>query len=125
MSKRAVLTGALLITSLTSCGWMSKGPGDTLLEMHSKMCKTTSFQPMLEYTAPQAQAMVGTILALAEDPDKGPKIKADLEAKCKSGVKVLSEKIDGDSASVTLSSETKPTDMIKIDGKWKIVINKK
>lgn len=125
MSRRAIPTGALLIISLTSCGWMSKGPGDTLLEMHSKMCKSMSFQPMLEYTAPQSQAIVGTILSMAEDPKKGPEMKGDLEAKCKVGVKVLSEKIDGDSASVTLSDEKKPTDMVKIDGKWKMVINKK
>lgn len=112
------LTGALV-----SCG--SSGPGAALLEMHEKMCKANSLQPIVEYTAPESQAMVGMVVAMSEDPKKGPQIKADLEQKCKTGIKVVSEKIDGDTAVVVLSSDNKPTDMKKIDGKWKMVISKK
>ena len=125
MNKAVSVIVGFAVLPLASCGWVSKGPGDTLLEMHKKMCDTKSFQPMVEYTAPQSQAIVATALAIAEDPKKGPKMKEDLASRCNTGIKVLSEKIDGDSAVVTLSSDKKPTDMIKIDGKWKMVINKK
>jgi hypothetical protein len=125
MNKAVSVVALFAVLPLVSCGWMSKGPGDTLLEMHKKMCDAKSFQPMVEYTAPQSQAIVATVLAIADDPKKGPEMKENLESGCKAGIKVLSEKIDGDSAVVTLSSDKKPTDMIKIDGKWKMVISKK
>lgn len=126
MSNRAlILTSVLLATTLAACGSGSKGPADTLLEMHSKMCETMSYQPLLDYTAPQSQALVGTVVSMMADPKKGPELKKELADKCKDKMTVVSENIDGDTASVTLSGDKKPTEMIKIDGKWKMVVNKK
>ena len=127
MSNRALmLTSVLLATILAGCGNGSKGPADTLLEMHSKMCESNSYQPLLDYTAPQSQALVGTVVSMMTDPKKGPELKKELADKCSKGkLTVISENIDGDTASVTLSNDKKPTEMIKIDGKWKMVVNKK
>jgi len=65
-------------------------------------------------------------VSMMTDPKKGPKLKKELADKCSKGkLTVISENIDGDTASVTLSNNKKPTEMVKIDGKWKMVVNKK
>jgi hypothetical protein len=108
---------------LTACG--ASGPGSTLLEMRKKMCDAKDIAPMLEYTAPESQALIGMAAAMFNDPTKGPKLKADLEESCKSKLEVVSEKVDGDTAVVKLNDGKEPTTMKKIDGKWKMVISKK
>lgn len=111
---------------LTSGCIFSKGPGDTLVEMRSKMCSSHSLQPMIEYSAPESQAAIGMIVGMAEDPKKGPDIKAKLEESCKKGkLSVVKEEINGETATVVLSDDGKPQTMRKIDGKWKMVISKK
>jgi hypothetical protein len=113
----------VLALALTACG--SSGPGATLLEMRKKMCEAKDLTPMVEYTAPESQAMVGMLAGMFNDPKKGPKLKADLEESCKSKLEVTSETIDGDTATVKLNDGKEATTMKKIDGKWKMVISKK
>ena len=118
--KLAGLTATLL---LTACG--SQGPGDTLVEMRKKMCDKQSFSVMTEYAAPESQAVIGMIAQMSEDPKKGPDMKQKLLSECKTPVKVEKEQIDGDKATVYLAGDSKPTMMKKVDGKWKMVIDKK
>ena len=117
----------ILVTSILATGCIfTKGPGDTLVEMRSKMCSSHSLQPMVEYSAPESQAAIGMIVGMAEDPKKGPEIKAKLEESCQKGkLSVVKEEIHGESAIVVLNDDGKPQTMRKIDGKWKMVISKK
>ncbi|MEY4285263.1 MAG: hypothetical protein RL111_1938 [Pseudomonadota bacterium] len=123
MKNRLKISFVMLALALTACG--SSGPGSTLLEMRKKMCEAKNITPMVEYTAPESQAVIGMAAAMFNDPNKGPKLKADLEESCKSKLEVVSEKVDGDTALVQLNDGKEPTTMKKIDGKWKMVITKK
>ncbi|NBO15244.1 MAG: hypothetical protein EBV20_08930 [Betaproteobacteria bacterium] len=123
MKNRLKISFVMLALALTACG--SSGPGSTLLEMRKKMCEAKNITPMVEYTAPESQAVIGMAAAMFNDPTKGPKLKADLEESCKSKLEVVSEKVDGDTALVQLNDGKEPTTMKKIDGKWKMVITKK
>lgn len=129
MSNRAlILTSVLLATTLAACGNGSKGPAETLQEMFNKVCEAGSPQPMLEYTAPQSQAIFASLLAMSEDPKKGAEMKKNIAEECEGKLSkqtVKSEKIEGDTAYVLMDDDEKPTKMIKIDGKWKMVIDKK
>ena len=79
MSNRAlILTSVLLATTLAACGNGSKGPAETLQEMFNKVCEAGSPQPMLEYTAPQSQAIFASLLAMSEDPKKGAEMKKNI-----------------------------------------------
>lgn len=111
---------ALLIAA---CG-KAPGPGDTVLEMYKKICETQSIRPMVEYAAPESMAVIGMAVQMAEDKDKGPKMKGELAQRCAKGIKVKEEKTDGDTAVVVLQDDEKPTTLRKIDGKWKITISK-
>ena len=102
----------------------SPGPGDTFLEMHKKICDKQSLTPMIDYAAPESLALIGMIAGLAEDKNKGPKIKKNIEEGCNKGIKVIEEKIDGDIATLVVSNDKSLQTMRKIDGKWKLVLNK-
>ena len=43
---------------------------------------------------------------------------------CKTGVKIIEEKIDGDIATLTVSNDKDTQTMRKVDGKWKLVLIK-
>ena len=103
-----------------ACGG-SPGPGDTFLEMQKKICEKQSLTPMVDYAAPEYLAMIGFAASLAEDSDKGPKIKENIAKDCKTGVKIIEEKIDGDNATLIVSNDKDPQTMRKVDGKWKLV----
>lgn len=103
-----------------ACGG-SPGPGDTFLEMQKKICEKQSLTPMVDYAAPESLAMIGFAASLAEDSDKGPKIKENIAKDCKTGVKIIEEKIDGDNATLIVSNDKDPQTMRKVDGKWKLV----
>lgn len=102
----------------------SPGPGDTFLEMQKKICEKQSLKPLLDYSAPESLALIGFIAELAEDEKKGPKIKENIAENCKTETKIIEEKIDGESATLIVSSDKKPQTMRKVDGKWKLVIKK-
>lgn len=122
-NKFLMVAGIFLTSSLTGCGDAPKGPADTVREMYGKICDAKSIEPMLVYTAPQAQPLVAMGIQMQSDPKKGPKLKADLARDCEAGFEVTSEQIEGDSAVVKVQGKDS-LDMIKIDDQWKIVINK-
>jgi hypothetical protein len=117
----------LLVISLTivivACSG-SPGPGDTFLEMQKKICDKQSLTPMIDYAAPESLALIGMVAGLAEDKNKGPKIKKNIEESCNKGIKIIEEKIDGDIATLVVSNDKSVQTMRKIDGKWKLVLNK-
>lgn len=112
----------LSVLLLAGCG--SQGPGETLLEMRKKLCDTNSPAVMLEYTAPESQPLVAMVSQMAEDPKKGPDIKRRMAAQCVTELKVEKVDVDGDRAVVFVQGDAEPTKMRKIDGKWKMVIDK-
>lgn len=114
---------ALVVTTcstllLAACG-QGAGPGKTAVEMFEKICKTNDYSAMLEYVAPESAALMGIGLGMMKD--KGAAKDADF---CKSPIKVVSEKITDNTAVVVLSTDEKPMDWKKIDGKWKFHIKK-
>lgn len=120
---KRLLLMTLPVLLLAACS-KTPGPGDTVREMYKKMCEASSFKPMAEYTAPESMPLIGMAIQMAEDKDKGPKMKADLAQRCAKGIKVKEEKVEGDTAVVVLEDDEKPTTLRKIDGKWKIAISK-
>ena len=100
------------------------GPGDTVIEMYKKMCAAKSIKPMIDYAAPESLPLLEMAAKLYDDKDKGPKLTADLVNRCEKGIKVKEEKISGDTAVVVMLADDKPTDLRKIDGKWKVTISK-
>jgi hypothetical protein len=117
----------LLVISLTifiaACSG-SPGPGDTFLEMQKKICDKQSLTPMIDYAAPESLALIGMVAGLAEDKNKGPEIKKNIQESCNKGIKIIEEKIDGDIATLVVSNDKSVQTMRKIDGKWKLVLNK-
>jgi len=104
---------------LAACS-KTPGPADTVREMYKKICEANSIKPMVDYAAPESAPLLGMAVQMAEDKDKGPKMKADLAQRCAKGIKVKEEKVEGDTAVVVLEDDEKPTTLRKIDGKWKI-----
>ena len=102
----------------------SPGPGDTFLEMQKKICDKQSLTPMIDYAAPESLALIGMVAGLAEDKNKGPEIKKNIQESCNKGIKIIEEKIDGDIATLVVSNDKSVQTMRKIDGKWKLVLNK-
>lgn len=100
------------------------GPGDTVIEMYKKMCAAKSIKPMIDYAAPESLPLLEMAAKLYDDKDKGPKLTADLVGRCEKGIKVKEEKVSGDTAVVVMLADDKPTDLRKIDGKWKVTISK-
>lgn len=103
---------------LAACG-QGSGPGKTAIEMFEKVCKTNDYSAMLEYVAPESAALMGIGVGIMKD--KGAANDAHF---CKSPIKVVSEKITDNTAVVVLSTDEKPMDWKKIDGKWKYTIKK-
>jgi hypothetical protein len=92
--------------------------------MQKKICEKQSLKPLLDYSAPESLPLIGFIAELAEDEKKGPKIKENIAENCKTEAKIIEEKIDGDNATLIVSTDKKPQTMRKVDGKWKLVIKK-
>lgn len=120
---KKLLLIAISALLLVACS-RAPGPADTVREMYKKMCDANSIKPMVDYAAPESTPLLGMAVQMAEDKDKGPKMKADLAQRCAKGIKVKEEKVDGDTAVVVLEDDEKPTTLRKIDGKWKITISK-
>ena len=113
-----------IVIVLTVACSRSPGPGDTYLEMQNKICEKLSLTPMMDYAAPESMALIGFIANLAEDEKKGTEIKEKIAENCKTGVKIIEEKIDGDIATLTVSNDKDTQTMRKVDGKWKLVLIK-
>ena len=79
---------------------------------------------MMDYAAPESMALIGFASKLAEDERKGAKVKENIAKVCKTGVKIIEEKIDGDIATLTVSNDNDAQTMRKVDGKWKLVLIK-
>lgn len=114
----------IFLTIFIAACSVSPGPGDTFLEMQKKICDKQSLTPMVDYAAPESLVLIGMFAGLAEDKSKGPEIKKKIVENCNKGIKILEEKIDGDSASLVVSNDKSLQTMRKIDGKWKLVLNK-
>jgi len=114
----------IFLTIFIAACSVSPGPGDTFLEMQKKICDKQSLTPMVDYAAPESLALIGMVAGLAEDKNKGPKIKKNIEESCNKGIKIIEEKIDGDIATLVVSNDKSVQTMRKIDGKWKLVLNK-
>jgi hypothetical protein len=114
--------GILSILFFVSC---SKGPGSTYIEMEEKVCAARSLSPMLEYTAPESQATVSTLVSIM-DTSKGQTIMNKLDKNCTDKkIKIYKEEIDGDTAKIYLDKDSGPIKMRKVEGKWKLVFDKK
>ena len=113
-----------IIIVLTVACSRSPGPGDTYLEMQNKICEKQSLTPMMDYAAPESMVLIGFASKLAEDERKGAKVKENIAKVCKTGVKIIEEKIDGDIATLKVSNDKDAQTMRKVDGKWKLVLIK-
>ncbi len=108
----------------TACGQKS-GPGAAMVEMWDKICQGKNLAPMKDYAAPESQKLIEAIVEMSADPKKGPEIMGNITKQCGQKVTVVSEKITGETAEVVLSTDNKPTKLRLVEGKWKMVIDKK
>jgi len=120
--KRSFLLPFAIVLTVACSG--SPGPGDTYLEMQNKICEKQSLTPMMDYAAPESMVLIGFASKLAEDERKGAKVKENIAKVCKTGVKIIEEKIDGDIATLKVSNDKDAQTMRKVDGKWKLVLIK-
>ena len=124
----SILAASVLITGCSGSKdpvEIVKGPADTIIEMHSKMCAAKSFQPMVEYATPETQNLVAALAKNSLDPAVAAATKAAFDIECKIKLGVVKEEMNGDTATVELSRDGKatgkPGTMKKIEGKWKII----
>lgn len=109
---------------VSACGQKS-GPGATMVQMWEKICQSKSLTPMSEYTAPESQKLVDMVVAMSTDPKKGTEIMTNINSQCSQKITVVSEQITGETAEVVLSTDNKATKLRLVEGKWKMVIDKK
>ena len=117
--KKTLLTMIAFCTLsfLSACG--NTGPGHVAIEMFTKVCKENKYDVMMEYVAPESNAIMGFGLQFMEK--EGPPAEQDF---CKQPITLVSETINGEVAEVILSHEGKPMHWKKVDGKWKMFIKK-
>jgi PBP1b-binding outer membrane lipoprotein LpoB len=106
----AVILAALLV----SCS--SESPSSVTRKFYAAM-ESNDAAAIQKYATPEAAGMINAMLS----EEKVEMLKVN--GKITDAV----ETIDGDTAEVTLtfeSGETQSWDLVKVDGKWKVTINK-
>ena len=112
----------LIIAFTLNC---SKGPDDIYIEMWKKICEEKSIHPMIEYTAPESVPLVSMFVGLTQDEKKGPKLRNGIEEGCKKDdIYKVSDVVIKDDIGTFKNFEGKEIKMRKIDGKWKMVLDK-
>ncbi|MDP1959963.1 hypothetical protein [Hydrogenophaga sp.] len=114
--KNFLLSSFLLL--IAGCG-SGNGPGATALNMYKEVCAKNDFSEMLKFVAPESAPLMQLGINMMKD-DGEPK---DQEM-CKQEIKLISEKITGDTAIVNISLQDKPMDWKKVEGKWKLYLKK-
>jgi len=96
-------------------------PEDVALDFMKALAKL-DFKAAGEMASPEAKTLLDMVASMGED--------ADMEAHPDATFKVLSSAVDGDTAKVKIGmtegdeTEEEDVDLKKIDGEWKVVINK-
>ena len=113
MKKMMILAGIVCVVFITACGGSSPSAA------------ARKFYTALEKGDAKAMEQVATPETVQMMTRFGEKTKGMVAANGK--IKSTTEKIDGDTAVVTLtfdSGETQEIDLKKIDGKWKVTMGK-
>jgi outer membrane lipoprotein-sorting protein len=113
MKKMFLLCG-LVIVFFTGC--LAGGSPKAAVEKFYKGLETNDTKAIAEVTTPETAELLKLF---------GPMIQSQIKKDGK--FKIGSEKIDGDTAVVTLlyeSGEESNVDLVKVDGKWKIALKK-
>jgi hypothetical protein len=123
MKTSSILAVAACAALTILAGCSGNTPGDTALAMRADMCKTKDMGSMTKYLTEESKPMMEMVTKLASSPEKKAMMDKNLTETCAKPAKVVSEKITGDTAEVTLEGD-KPMKMRKVDGKWLVVISK-
>jgi ketosteroid isomerase-like protein len=113
--KRVLIIGMVCMAALVSCGGKASSPSDAAKKFYAAALKGDA-KAMEAVATPETVQMMVMF---------GEKAKTGLAEYGK--VTDASETIDGDTAVVTLTFENGATDdidLIKVDGKWKVTVNK-
>ena len=121
-----LLAPMIFIAVISGC---SKGPDDVFLSVNKQVCKNGNFDALIENAAPESAELMGMLQAMMAEPAKKEELKAKIKEDCEAEGKpeVVSTEIDGDRAVVVVKFADGKTDkniLRKIDGEWKLVIDK-
>lgn len=113
----------LAVLCFTGC---SKGPEDVAIKFSEAMAEV-NIEKASKYANEDTQKLLKMFDTMADAEDK-EKAKKEGEG---TTFKAVETKIDGDKATVKIEStkdgktETKDVDLVKVDGEWKVAVNKK
>lgn len=104
-------------------GCSKSSPSDTAIAMRTEMCKTKDLSSMNKFLTEESKPVMEMASKLMSSPEKKAMMDKNLTETCAKPAKVVSEKVTGDTAEVTLEGD-KPMKLKKVDGKWLVVISK-
>jgi hypothetical protein len=115
MKNKIILISLVFAAFLASCSFFERSPKETVDKFY-KTLEKSDFKAMAEVATPETVELMAIF---------GTKIQGMMAAKNRK-VKTVTEKIDGETAVVTITfddEEKEIIDLKRIDGKWKVHIS--